>query len=100
MNGRSITVKPRGHSMAGLITDGAVVTLEPYGDSEPLVGEIVFARVRGRRYSHLVLHLILAQEPGRYLIGNSQGRPDGWVARQEIFGRAIKREPMLDCIPS
>jgi hypothetical protein len=93
INGQSVIVQPRGHSMTGLISDRSQVTLEPYGQDAPGVGDIVLTRVPGRRFRHLVLHRILAQKSGRYLIGNSRGMPDGWVTAQEIFGRATHVDP-------
>ncbi len=71
------------------INDGDPVTLEPCGADDLAVGDIVLARVRGWL---LVLHQVLEREPGRFLIGNSTGRADGWVAAHEIFGRVARTE--------
>jgi hypothetical protein len=76
--------------MRGRIGDGDLVTLEPCRAEDLAAGDIVFVRVRGH---HLVLHQILACEPGRFLIGNSAGRADGWVSALEIFGRVARVEP-------
>ena len=84
--GESVQVRPRGHSMRGLIEDGALVTLEPCQPDALAVGDIVLARVRGWL---LVLHQVVALEPGRFQIGTPSRRADGWVSVAEIFGRVV-----------
>lgn len=82
--GQMVQVRPRGHSMAGRINDGDLVTLEPLGAQELISGDIVLVRIDGRCYSHIVLHLVLSVEGERFLIGSHQGRVDGWVDRTDI----------------
>jgi hypothetical protein len=84
--GELVQVRPRGHSMRGLIDDGTLVTLEPCRASEVAVGDIVLARVRGWL---LVLHQVLDIESGRFQIGTVAGRSDGWVTADDIFGRVV-----------
>ncbi len=85
--GRSVQVRPRGHSMRGRIGDGDLVTLEPSRSEELAVGDMVLVRVRGWL---LVLHQILDREADRFLIGTTAGRADGWVSAGEIFGRVMR----------
>jgi hypothetical protein len=54
-----------------------------------VVGDIVLARVRGWL---LVLHQIVGREPGRFQIGTTAGRADGWVTAADIFGRVVAVE--------
>ena len=75
--------------MTGLINDGDLVTLEPCRAEDLAVGDVVLVRVRGWL---LVLHQILDREPGRFLIGTTAGRADGWVSADEVFGRVTKVE--------
>lgn len=82
--GESVQVRPRGHSMRGRIEDGSPVTLTPCDPNELAVGDIVLVRVRGWL---VVLHQIFAIEGGRYLIGTTAGRQDGWVTTEDVFGR-------------
>jgi hypothetical protein len=89
VQGRSIQVRPRGHSLAGRVEDGALVTLEPCRPEQLAVGDIVLARVRGRI---LVLHQILDRGPHGFLIGNTAGRADGWVSVTAVFGKVSKVE--------
>ena len=77
--------------MTGLISSGDTVTLAPCETENVAVGEIVLVEIQGRRYSHLVLHLVKARDEGKFLIGANNGRIDGWVGPEKIFGRAIER---------
>ncbi len=84
--GESVQVRPTGRSMRPRIQDGALVTLEPCRADELVVGDIVLARVRGWL---LVLHQVVGVEPGRFQIGNTAGRSDGWVSAADVFGRVV-----------
>lgn len=87
--GRTVTFRPRGHSMAPKVNDGDRVTVEPLGeDTELAVGDIVLCTVRGSQY----LHLIKALSPGRAQIGNNRGRINGWIGRAGIHGRCVDVE--------
>jgi len=79
--------------MSGRINDGDIVMLQPCQAEILVPGDIVLARVQGRRYAHLVLHQVLERGPGRFLIGNNLGGNDGWVAEQDIYGRVVDLEP-------
>lgn len=86
--GETVTLRPRGHSMAGRVNDGDVVTVAPYGSADPRVDDIVLVKVKGREY----LHLVKARQGDRYLIGNNRGRINGWVGRGAIYGQAVRVE--------
>lgn len=82
--GASVTIRPRGHSMRGLVEDGQIVKVDPISSEDEICkGDIVLCRVKGREY----LHLIHAVGPRSYLIGNARGHLNGWVPRSHIFGR-------------
>ena len=78
--------------MSGRINDGDSVVHVPCCAQDLAVDDVVLARVRGRRYFHLVLHKIIAREADQFLIGNEQGRLDGWVTATQIFGKVTKVE--------
>lgn len=84
--GESVQVRPRGHSMRGRIEDGSLVTLATCVPDDLAVGDIVLARVRGWL---LVLHQVVGVEAGRFEIGTTAGRSDGWVSAADIFGRMV-----------
>ena len=82
--GASVTIRPRGPSMRGLVEDGQVVTVDPVPPGAEIhEGDIVLCRVRGREY----LHLVHAIGPRGYLIGNARGHLNGWISRSNVFGR-------------
>jgi SOS-response transcriptional repressor LexA len=89
-NGQAAQVKPTGHSMQGKVSDGDLVTLEPCQPQDLVAGDIVLARIKGRRYFHLVLHLIIKCEANKFLIGNNHGRLDGWITAESVFGKVTK----------
>lgn len=86
--GKTVEIKPRGHSMTGKVNDGDRVTVEPCNKETLEVGDIVLVRVKGNDY----LHLIKAKNQDRFLIGNNRGGINGWVGHNCIYGKAIKIE--------
>ncbi|MBI4851542.1 MAG: S24 family peptidase [Acidobacteria bacterium] len=86
--GKTVEIKPRGHSMKGKVNDGDKVTVEPCEVEKLEVGDIVLVRVKGQDY----LHLIKAKNQGRFLIGNNRGGINGWVGHNCVYGKAIKVE--------
>ena len=87
--GKVVQVQARGHSMSGRIEDGDLVTLAPCDPSDLTVGDIVLVTVEGRQHSLIVLHRIHEIGDGFFLIGNNQGRLDGWVSAAKIHGRVV-----------
>lgn len=87
--GGTVTLRPRGHSMTGRVNDGDLVTLEPLGERELRVGDIVLLRLHGRE----CLHLVKAVQGGRALIGNNRGGVNGWAGRAAIAGVATRVVP-------
>lgn len=87
-----MSVRPRGHSMSGRIEDGQLVHLEPLASEDPLVGEVVLARVRGKKRDIVVLHQIIEIDCGRFLISAYNGRVDGWIDRSSLLGRVQRTE--------
>lgn len=86
--GKSVQIRPRGHSMRGKVNDGDLVTLEPCDVASLKPGDIVLVKVRGRDY----LHLIKAINNERFQIGNNRGHINGWVGHNCVYGRATKIE--------
>ena len=87
--GKTVQIRPRGHSMKGKVNDGDLVTVEPCKADDLTVGDIVLVRVKGHDY----LHLIKAMGNGRFLIGNNRGGLNGWVGHHCIYGIATKIQP-------
>ncbi|MBV9866858.1 MAG: hypothetical protein JO316_15995 [Abitibacteriaceae bacterium] len=81
--------------MRGKVNDKDLVTIAPCETADLEIGDIVLAKIQGRRYQHWVLHLIWAIEAERFLIGSNRGRIDGWVSDVDILGKAIAIMPNL-----
>lgn len=88
MSGKTVSFRPRGHSMVPKIRSGQLCTVEPIAAADVQVGDIVLCRVSGAEY----LHLVKAIQDGRFQIGNNRGHINGWVGPNGIFGRLVKVE--------
>jgi len=86
-NGEEIKFRPRGNSMKPKINSGDLITVTPE-IGELSVGDIVFCKVKGNHY----VHLIKAKDKSRYQIGNNRGGINGWVGENSIFGKVIQVE--------
>ena len=84
--GKTVTIKPTGNSMQGKVDSGSKVTIEPISLDKIEIGDIVLCKVKGKQY----LHLVLAKDKGRVLIGNNKGFTNGWTSA--VYGKAIKIE--------
>lgn len=86
--GETVSFRPRGNSMTGIIESGQLCTVEPANSDELQVGDIVLCKVNGREY----LHLIKAIQGNRFQIGNNRGRINGWISSGSIFGKCVRAE--------
>ncbi len=86
--GRTVSFRPRGHSMSPKIESGQLCTVAPVEPEALCVGDIVLCKVKGAEY----LHLIKAIQGQRFQIGNNRGLINGWVGPGAIFGRLVKVE--------
>jgi hypothetical protein len=86
--GETVQFRPRGHSMRGKVENKQHCTVEPINPEQLEVGDIVLCKVSGQQY----LHLIVAKEGERFLIGNNRGGTNGWIGRHGIYGRLTKVE--------
>lgn len=87
--GETVSIRPRGQSMAGKVNSGDLVTLVPCDPAQLKAGDVVLVKVKGRVY----LHLVKAINNGRWLIGNNWGGINGWVGSSAIYGVMIAVEP-------
>lgn len=86
--GVTITVKPRGNSMTPRLKSGDPVVLAPVTpDTTIRAGDVVFCRVRGNYY----VHLVTAVRGDEVQISNNHGRVNGWASRASVFGVMVKR---------
>ena len=85
--GVSVSFRPRGNSMSGLIESGQLCVVQPLNMPETLsVGDIILCTVNGNQY----LHLIKGIKGNQFQIGNNRGGINGWITGDKIYGRLIK----------
>ncbi len=88
--GENITRRERGNSMVPKIHSGEEIEYAPIASPDEVSkGDVVWCKVRGNHYTHLVK--AKKQEGGvwRFQIGNNKGGVNGWIGFESIFGRAI-----------
>lgn len=87
-DGKIVKFRPKGNSMTPKISSGQLITLTPFGSQELKKGDIVFCKVNGNYY----VHLISAIRGDRYQISNNKGRINGWIGKNSLFGLVTKIE--------
>lgn len=53
-------------------------------------GDIVFCKVKGKYYIHLVKAVKMDGDKELFLIGNNKGGINGWVSKNGIFGKVVE----------
>jgi len=81
--GETFITSEKGNSMSPIIKSGQDHKLAPVKLEDVKVGDIVFCKVRGRFYTHLVKGL---SDRG-CLIGNNKGGINGWT--KQVYGKVI-----------
>jgi phage repressor protein C with HTH and peptisase S24 domain len=90
--GEMASFRPKGNSMKPKIESGELVTVDP--DLKDLaVDDIVFCKVKGNHYVHLVKAVKTEKDKKMYLIGNNKGGINGWVGLNAIFGKITQIAP-------
>ena len=84
-NGESFITSEKGSSMVPLIKSGQEHKLAPITLEEVQIGDIVYCRVRGNYYTHLVKAVDIQKG---VLIGNNRGGINGWT--HQVFGKVIE----------
>jgi hypothetical protein len=85
LDGETIISKEPGNSMTPLLKSRQPVKLEPTDLTKVKVGDIVFCKVRGNYYTHLVK---AKNDKRGCLIGNNHGHINGWT--KNIYGKVIE----------
>ena len=84
--GETVQFRPRGHSMEPKISSGQLVTVEPVEEDALKKGDIVFCRVKGNYYVHLIQAIVQKMGGKRFQIGNAKGRTNGTIGFNNVFG--------------
>lgn len=83
--GETFITKERGNSMVPLIRSHQEHRLSPITWEDVNPGDIVFCKVKGNFYTHLVK----AKNPERgVLIGNNKGNINGWT--KQVYGKVTE----------
>lgn len=82
--GQEVKFRPKGNSMRPKIKSGQEVTVSPNVD-DVKKGDIVFCKVRGNFYVHLVTGI----DKDRYQISNNHGHVNGWIRSNRLYGKVI-----------
>jgi hypothetical protein len=83
--GETFVTSEKGNSMSPIIKSGQDHRLAPVELKDLNVGDVVFCRVKGNYYTHLVK---AKNEAKGVLIGNNKGGVNGWT--KQVFGKVIE----------
>lgn len=84
-NGETFVTLEKGKSMAPLLKSGQEHRLKPATWQEVEMGDIVYCRVHGHFYTHLVK---AKNDDKGCLIGNNKGGVNGWT--KQVYGKVIE----------
>jgi len=84
-NGKTIVTSEKGNSMVPLIKSGQKHKVKPITIEDVSVGDIVYCKVKGNFYTHLVK---AKNDDKGCLIGNNKGGINGWT--KNIYGLVIE----------
>ena len=86
--GELVSLKVHGHSMEPRVHDGQQVTIIPIVDFfEIEAGDVVYCKLQGRYFFHLVKGKKRSGDGWTFLIGNNKGRINGWANQSAVFGK-------------
>jgi hypothetical protein len=85
LNGETFTTSEKGNSMVPLIKSGQEHELSPITWDQAEIGDIVYCKVRGNYYTHLVKAKDLQKG---LLIGNNRGNINGWT--KMVYGKVVR----------
>lgn len=84
-NGETFTTSEKGNSMVPLIKSGQNHIIAPITWDKCEVGDIVYVKVNGKFYTHLVK---AKNNDKGLLIGNNRGHINGWS--KLVYGKVIE----------
>lgn len=83
--------KEAGNSMLPIIKSNQPVSLVPItAELELAVDDIVFCKVKGNYYTHLISAIRTRNNQTEYQISNNHGYVNGWIKKRSIFGKVVK----------
>ena len=85
LNGETIISKEPGNSMTPILKSRQPVKIEPAKWEDVEIGDIVYCKVKGNLYTHLVKG---KDNTRGVLIGNNHGNLNGWT--KNVYGKVIE----------
>lgn len=85
LRGQTIITKAFGNSMMPIIKSGQPHKIEPIKWEQCEIGDIVYCKVKGKYYTHLVK---AKDKTKGVLIANNRGFKNGWT--KSVYGKVIK----------
>lgn len=82
--GESFITSEKGNSMSPIIKSGQDHRLAPVELKDCKTGDVVFCKVKGHYYTHLVK----GKGERGLLIGNNKGGVNGWT--KQVYGKVIE----------
>jgi len=89
LDGETIISREPGNSMTPILKSKQPVRLEPCSWENCSKGDIVYCRVNGNLYTHLVKG---KSDKRGVQIGNNHGHINGWT--KKVYGKVIEKFPM------
>ncbi len=91
-NGQTVEkYKEAGNSMLPIIKSNQPVSLIPVTAKTTLeIKDIVFCKVKGNYYTHLISSIRNRNGIIEYQISNNHGYVNGWIKKANIFGKVVK----------
>ena len=91
--GETVVRREKGNSMVPRIHSGEAIETVPVGGPDDVKeGDVVWCKVKGNHYTHLVKAKRREGEVWRFQIGNNKGGVNGWIGIESIFGRAVSAD--------
>lgn len=81
--GNEVSFRPHGNSMMPKIKSGQLITVKPCVINDLKKNDIVFCKVKGKYY----IHLVTAVKENQVQISNNHGHINGWT--HQVWGIVI-----------
>lgn len=85
---KPVSFRQKGRSMEPIIKSGQLITLEKVELSSLRVEDIVFCKVNGVYYVHIIKE-IKYSDKYYFKIGNNKKRINGWTSEDKVYGKVV-----------
>lgn len=92
-NGENVKFRESGNSMVPKIYSRQECEYTPVTSPDQIrEGDIVWCKVKGNHYTHLVHAKRQEGEVWRFKIGNNKGGVNGWIGIENVFAKVVAVE--------